>query len=228
MLGEVSARKILRYSLQDYPFVHLVEGALAEHLGDAPLDELGASCPVGPRWQRETDQQSIWHKAFYSAFHGWKRLWSRFIVDEIAPMIGEPFIYQAVPTFRVHLPGNVAVGEFHTDGDYNHPVGEINFWLPLTKAWGSNTVWVESNRGSGRYQPLEVAPGEVAIFDAIHLRHGNYCNRTGKTRVSFDFRCLPVRFAQETEAASVNTGMRFVRGGYYHPEIVSHLKRDEK
>jgi hypothetical protein len=35
--------------------------------------------------------------------------------------------------FRVHLPNNVAVGSKHCDADYNHPPGEINFWVPLTK-----------------------------------------------------------------------------------------------
>jgi hypothetical protein len=37
-----------------------------------------------------------------------------------------------LPPSRVHLPNNVAVGAKHRDFDYNHPEGEINFWLPVT------------------------------------------------------------------------------------------------
>jgi hypothetical protein len=31
------------------------------------------------------------------------------------------FLYQRIPTFRVQLPDNEAVGEFHRDSDYNPP-----------------------------------------------------------------------------------------------------------
>ena len=41
----------------------------------------------------------------------------------------EKIVYQAKPTLRVQFPGNKAVGGWHRDRDYNHPIDEINFWV---------------------------------------------------------------------------------------------------
>ena len=38
-----------------------------------------------------------------------------FIQKVIKPRFGEEIVYQKIPTFRVHLPNNVSVGEFHKD-----------------------------------------------------------------------------------------------------------------
>jgi hypothetical protein len=114
----------------------------------------------------------------------------------------------------VHLKDNVAVGEFHRDGDYNHPQGERNYWLPLTPAWDTNTVWIESG-GPGSYRPANAVPGEFVQFDAVNTVHGNYTNDTGATRVSFDFRCIPLDDYEETEKVTVNAGRRLVIGDYY-------------
>ena len=40
-----------------------------------------------------------------------------------------------------------AVGYPHTDSMYFHQRGQINFWVPLTKVYDSNTLWVESSPG---------------------------------------------------------------------------------
>ncbi|MBC7723476.1 MAG: hypothetical protein H7146_01840 [Burkholderiaceae bacterium] len=209
--------RVLRYGVKEFPIGKLV----AEALGVAGrLDRLGSATAAGERWVRENDQASAWHREFYAHFDDIRPAYLALIYGPVRKFMAEPFYYQAVPTFRVHLPGNVAVGEFHTDGQYGHPVGELSFWMPLTKAWGSNSVWIEGDPGSDRYAPIVAKPGEIAVFNAVELRHGNQANTTGRTRVSFDFRCIPTRLLRPTEAKSINTGMRFAPGGYYSESVV--------
>ncbi len=190
-----------------FPFPALV--ALA--LGEDDLESLRADLP---RRTWRTDQQSPWHAPFYEGFGGWRRVFRAFVREAVAPRVGEPFYYQAVPTFRVHLPGNVAVGEFHTDARYHHPPGEVSHWVPLTRAGGTRGLWIEGDDGE-RHAP-DVRPGHVVDFDAVHSTHGNLVNRTGLSRVSFDFRTLPVRLLPAEEGPPTeHTRMRFVPGGYY-------------
>jgi hypothetical protein len=200
------------YPLADYPFPTLV----AESLGVDDLTDLSADLPRRT-WQ--TDQKSPWHAAFYSGFEAWRDLFAEFVRDVIGPVVGEPFYWQAVPTFRVHLPGNIAVGEFHTDAQYHHPVGERSFWLPLTPASDTCSVWVEDD--DGELHAPDVQPGQVVEFSAATRRHGNKVNETGRSRVSFDFRALPVRLLPTVEGLPTeHTKMRFVPGGYYAPAAI--------
>ena len=62
------------------------------------------------------DQSSQFHKAYYESelLEEMIELYKAFIKDVVAPQIkGDYFVYQAKPTFRVHSPGGIAVGEKH-------------------------------------------------------------------------------------------------------------------
>jgi ectoine hydroxylase-related dioxygenase (phytanoyl-CoA dioxygenase family) len=120
-----------------------------------------------------------------------------------------------VPTFRVHLPDNLAVGEFHTDGAYHHQQGEINFWLPVTEAFDTNSLWIESEPGRADFSPVRLTPGQVYMFDGVNLSHGNKVNRTGVTRVSFDFRLISRHRFTNTDHVSVSAGRRMSIGHYW-------------
>jgi hypothetical protein len=201
------------YPLIDYPFAELVADEL--HVDD--LTGLSADLPQRT-WR--TDQQSPWHGLFYDGFTAWCWLFDLFVREVIGPLVGEPFYYQAVPTFRVHLPGNVAVGEVHTDAQYNHPPGEINYWLPLTPAADTASVWIQGD--DGMLHAPDVEPGQFVEFSAVTRRHGNKINQTGRSRVSFDFRALPVRLLPLIEGPPTeHTKLRFVPGGYYAAEPIS-------
>jgi hypothetical protein len=203
---------VARYPLVSFGFVE----AVARALGVPDLSELAD--PTLPLRTRETDQQTRWHRAFYDEWYeddGLWRLYTGFIHGPIAGLMGgEPFYYQAVPTFRIHLPGNLAVGEFHRDADYGHPLAERSFWIPLTAAWDTNSVWIPNTA-------VRAEPGDIIMFDAVGQLHGNKVNTTGKSRVSFDFRCVPVAKFQPSEARSINLGLTFAPGGYYAADIVS-------
>ena len=117
------------------------------------------------------------------------------------------------PTVRLQPgPSDVYVNP-HSDAVYGHQPGELNFWMPLTpyrprcdapdarppsaggtsvgRALGAGsrtTLWAESAAGAGDYHPLEVEPGQIAVFHGSLCRHHVPANPTRCTRASLDFR----------------------------------------
>jgi hypothetical protein len=202
---------VVGYDVDRYPF----PAVIADYLGTERLDEIHEGTDVA-LLTREKDQSTQFHRAYYDSFGpDFERVYKQFLTDVVRPFVGEHLVYQRIPTFRVHLPGNIAVGEFHRDRDYSHGTGEINFWLPVTRAWDTNAVWIESEEGAKDFRPYPVEVGEMLVFDGVNLAHGNKMNETGKTRVSFDFRVIPRSEYRPRTDVSVNTGVRFEIGGYF-------------
>ncbi len=172
---------------------------------------------------RETDQSTIFHKTFYTEMKKNKhftKIYKRFIKEIIKPRYNEEILYQKWPTIRFHFPNNIAVGEFHKDRDYRDSdwamkVEEVNYYLPLTDAYDTNTIWTETEEDKGDYQPINTEYGEVVEWNATKLTHGNKKNLTDKTRVSFDFRVIPKSRFVKTEKTTINTNTPFDIGGYY-------------
>jgi hypothetical protein len=196
------------YDQAAYPFARVIGEMLLPWVGAAASDD---------RLQTGHDQHTIYHRQFYRLFHDrCGALYRAFMLEQVVPLFGEPVCYQSVPTFRIHLPGNVAVGGFHTDAEYGHPIGELNFHLPCTEAVDTSAIWLETGIGSRLYVPMNLVPGQVMAFDAVRWRHGNQTNQTGRTRVSLDFRCLPLaRLPGQGSARSVAMGKAFQVGDYY-------------
>jgi hypothetical protein len=201
---------VLDYDLARYRFA----GVVASILGVEDLDRLGHGVSH-KLLTRERDQRTAFHERFYASLDSFLALYRRFVAERVRPLFAEDIVFQRVPTFRVHLPANVAVGTFHVDSDFGHGREEINFWLPFTDAWDTNSIWVESEPGLGDYRPAAVRYGQVLLFSGVHLRHGNQPNSTGRTRVSVDFRVIPRSRYRPREAASVNSGLRFAIGEYF-------------
>jgi hypothetical protein len=205
--------EVTTYPLATFPFPDLVR----EYLNVFDLSRLHEllDIPAAPV-TRETDQSTWAHRRFYTNQGGsqFQLYYRRFIAQFIAPLFNyEPLVFQAVPTFRVQQPHNLAVGEFHRDSDYNHPLTEVNFWVPLTRAGHTSSVFIEEVGGFPVNPTLN--PGDLLIFDGANLRHGNKINLTGKTRVSFDFRVIRKQDYQPSTDLTVNTHLSFAVGGYY-------------
>jgi len=173
-------------------------------------------------FKRENDQSTSYHRIFYK----WIReketleLYNKFIHDVIRPLYDERIIYQSIPTFRVCYPNNIAVGEFHKDKHYRNRdwaehVNELNYFLPITNAFDTNTIWVESIEDKGDYSAMNCNYGEVIQWDGSNLMHGNYINKTGKCRISVDFRVIKKSKYIDSDHKTINTKIKFGIGGYY-------------
>lgn len=165
---------------------------------------------------RENDQKTSFHKTFYDNFEGkFLEEYRDFVSKVVKPLISpdEPLVYQVKPSFRIHLQNNKSVGEYHKDSDYGHPIEEINIFLPFTKCWETNTIWIENDNGEKQNYDLNL--GQFLIFRGGLLKHGNKENKEGKTRVSIDFRVIPLSKFKPTEYSSVNTGKKIEIGDYY-------------
>jgi hypothetical protein len=184
---KIYCNNVLKYDTYKYNFRDIV----CEYLNTKNLESI--SLETTDILSKKTDQSTLYHKAFYHSIDHdtkFKELYDKFIVEFISPLFKQKFIYQTFPTFRVHYKKNIAVFEFHKDKDYNHNPKTINFFLPLTKCYDTNTIWIETEEDKGDYYPIICDYGNLVIWDGANLRHGNKINETNQTRVSLDFRIL--------------------------------------
>ena len=125
--------KSFNYDIRSYPFKEILE----ELLG-CSLDHLHETLGDFEKFRRNNDQSTLAHKVFYSNFRNLIRPTYEKFIKEVVSKIIYPykFYYQLIPTFRVGLPGNVFVGEYHKDSQYNHLPYEINFNLGLANYVG--------------------------------------------------------------------------------------------
>mmetsp|Transcript_34411 Transcript_34411/g.80578 ORF Transcript_34411/g.80578 Transcript_34411/m.80578 type:complete len:281 (+) Transcript_34411:10-852(+) len=124
-------------------------------------------------------------------------------------------LFQREPGFRCHVPGQERSGRLHCDGEYGHQRNECNFWLPLTRAFGSNTLWCESTPGAKDFAPFELDYGELQRFWGACCWHHTVPNTSGCSRVSLDFRVL-LRSCYVEQAPRPDGTGRFEIGGFYH------------
>lgn len=195
--------------VQDYLNIKDLSNAHSEYLDSGVVVKEGK------------DQRTSIHSSFYEKMDSdpiFKKTYDLFIKDFIKPKLfeSEDIIFQRFPTFRAHYPMNLAVFEFHKDKDYNHDKNEINFFLPLTDCFETNTVWIESREDLGDFSPIVCEYGEIVMFDGANLKHGNKMNTTDITRISFDFRILKKSFYNEgIYKTSKTKGMKFSIGEYF-------------
>jgi hypothetical protein len=145
----------------------------------------------------------------------------------------------------------------HNDLMLGHPPQEINIWLPLGRTQGTSAMRIAPLEPSlvlleavdfdyarlarsaqddpdfrRRYHdvsaPVELAYGEFIVFDPRCI-HATQYNVSDLTRVSLDFRLIPVEDYEATRLPYRGTGRRrmpFKRGAYYHEESALTLRAD--
>lgn len=163
----------------------------------------------------KTDQNTHLYKELYTIFDKTDFLiyYTTLVHDLVFD--GNPLVYQKKPTFRIHLPDNLAVADWHKDDKYGHQDGEINYWLPFTDTFDTNTIWIESGVDTNNYQPYSLKYGEILVFDGVNLRHGNKINQTGITRISMDFRAIPLNQFTETNQHTSSSGLKMSLNSYF-------------
>jgi len=120
-----------------------------------------------------------------------RNLFSDIVEREVGVRHG---VFQTPPTFRVHLAGCPTISNFHRDIDYGMGKECLTVWLPLTRSWDSNSLWIENSGDCRKMLPLRLAYGEFAIVDTANNFHGSIMNKTDNTRISLDSRFIPKTF----------------------------------
>jgi len=65
------------------------------------------------------------------------------------------------------------------------------------------------------FKPIELKKDQYAIFDGNRCTHGNKFNETGKSRITFDFRVLPMNRFDATKKKVSFYGKEFTPESYY-------------
>ena len=211
--------KILNYNTKKYYFADIIGSLYDTTLDNLDNEDQKTNLTLGK------DTHTSFHKDYYKridADGGWpefNNLYQAFVREVIFPLFEDDvLLYQATPGIRFCRPGAKAVYRWHSDGDdhHRHPLGELNIYLPLTKSFNNNTIWVESLPGLGDFAPVNLNYGQFMIGYLNQCRHGNMDNDTGKTRVSFDFRVMPgFAYDEKCERVTCTTKQPFTVGGYY-------------
>ena len=82
--------------------------------------------------------------------------------------------------------------------------------------YDTNTLYVETMPRLEEYEPILLKAGNCICFNGNKCKHFNKINKTGKTRVSFDFRVLPLKYYNKLYSVkSITTKQKFIKGGYY-------------
>ena len=178
-----------QYNINNYGFAEMVR-SLFDVDNLESLHELDLSLTNAILLDQASEAETFFHQKFYERLNqDWteiKRAFESFVKNEVSPLFNQDFLFQKFPSFRVQVPNQTAVSKWHYDSDLDH----------------GHPDW-------------EMNVGEFAIFNGNKCRHGNKPNRTEQTRVSLDFRVLPIdRYDENTEKTSYY-GNKFVDGSYY-------------
>lgn len=143
---------------------------------------------------------------------GLVRLYKRFVTEYLAHKVAHSLNFDTRPDIRVHLPTTRPVSEFHDDYSMTHNFEEINMWLPLADTQGTSTLWLESDYGTGKAQPIDVKYGQVLLFDGGILKHGSRKNNTNNTRISLEAKLSLTGSTERADAVHLLDRFSFVQG----------------
>ena len=75
----------------------------------------------------------------------WMRNLSRFAKRYISPLLDEDFLIKRQPTLNLVVPDQERLGRrlpFHQGIFYDNGRGQGTIWMPLTKSYSSNAMWI--------------------------------------------------------------------------------------
>lgn len=127
--------------------------------------------------------------------------------DEMRKIVNGPISYQVKINVSIHMPyDRSSVLSAHCDSWAGDSPYQVNVWIPLTKCYQSNSMFIvnrntsltwlraiangsslELIENSNHYNFIEANVGDAILFNG-NLFHGNVCNVTNSTRVSINYR----------------------------------------
>jgi hypothetical protein len=219
------------YNIEEFPFAEIVKNLF--EVSDLTKIHDTLENKKSELFTKNNDDTTELHSKFYQKLNsGWPEFEETYenMIRKISKEVfkQDSIIYQTKPTFRVQLPDNVAVGGeegdamekygWHRDTDkgYNHPPFENNFIIPLTDAKETASIYIETYPGSNEFKSADMKVGEFFKFMGGECIHGNKPNKTGRSRVSIDFRIvLKNDYDKSFIKSSMQTGKKFILGEYY-------------
>jgi perosamine synthetase len=218
---------VLRYS-KSSEFIDYVKSIFGED-----LENLYKTCP---EFCGKTDVETPLHKKFYSEIKS-NNIFKNLYIDLVENIHrtyfpSEPWLaYQSFPSIRFQFPGSVAVPP-HCDSDEigNHPLGEKNFLMPITRMKGTTRIFIESEPQKGDFAGVELEPGDLFFFNGNRCIHYNEVNAEQVMRISFDFRIIcpkdylaslaaGVVYTKPRDENAVRKPVRMLIGGYYQTTL---------
>jgi len=153
-------------------------------------------------------QQSFADEAFSSMIDD-------FAEEYIKPLINNHrYLIKRFPTLNLVVPNQQRLGRrlhFHQGIFYNNGRGQGTIWMPLTKCYDTNSMWIVDYNNSKNITknavrskisqksfektiiekafPVTLDPGQAHLFHQEHI-HGNLNNETDITRMSIDWHIL--------------------------------------
>ena len=182
----------------------------------------------------KNDRNSVFVKDYYHYVDSDPRfmeIYREFIISTIKPLFSEDIlVYQTTPNLRISFPGSTAIGRretdpspdiigIHKDSEFNHSKEEINFIVPITKMYGTNSLYIEPSINSElspyEYLNLTLQKNELFMGNLNELKHYNRVNDTEHTRFSLDFRIIPFSKYHEDELKSISYNKKLIIGDYF-------------
>lgn len=214
--------EIIEYDLSKFDF----PGLYRKKAGVEDLTKLYSGLSDSPEREQNSvyknmEQTEIYQRLFENLHTDdeFANLYQKFIREVIQPIFGEPIFYQAQPSHRIHFIDSRGQLRFHKDMDYGHREVEVNFSVPMTPAFDTNSIFIESEPGVEDFIPMELKPGQAARFKGSTHTHGARNNTTASSRLSFDFRVVPFSEAPgELKAQKIE--------GVYNGDLKEALKKN--
>ena len=188
---------------------------------------------------RDTDLHNLFYKEIKNN-DTFKELYCKFIKSIHKKFYSDQkyILYQSFPCIRIQYPDSVCIPP-HKDSDNlsNHPLGERNYILPITKMENTNTIIIESYPDNKDFQNILLNYGELLHFNGNTCTHYNESNKEGKLRISLDFRIILMEdyfnYLSSNQLKKTNPrdidkkriATRMVYGGYYQ---LTELNQDIK
>lgn len=190
--------KIFSYNTSNNKFLEYFQELYDEkqldmlHLKSSDYNMAKDMVKMGYLNDRDTDLHQIFYndiktndtfKVLYCKFI--REIHNTFFPDE------KYIIYQSYPSVRFQFMESKTVPP-HKDSDSlsNHPIGEKNFLIPITKMKDTNSVYIESEPDKKDFQSVELNYGEMFFFNGNTCTHYNEANKENKLRISLDFRVM--------------------------------------
>ena len=179
------------------------------------------------------DRNSVFIREFHSYVDScseFREAYLSFLKSNVVSFFPEEerIVVQKTPNLRISFPNLTAIGKkdsdscdsiigLHSDSDFGHHSSEVNFVVPITEMFDTNSIFYEPSVGSSvlveDYDSLNLKTGEMCKANFNKLNHYNKVNCTGVTRISFDFRVIP--YSKYQENLDYFKGTKFELGSYY-------------